>query len=320
MSYPPPPEPAYPSAPGPGGAPGKVRLRGRVPRILGWTFLAIAAVLVIVGGVVIGTKSYSKVNGFQRVPVPTNNSTVTFNHTGKYVAYYEASNVNSDIREVPAVGVAIQAPNGTVTRLSHGYKEHSDGKIEIFTYDYNGHKGVGLYEFNIAQTGVYHVATRPTPSTASDAQIAFGKDISGDTLAGLGVIGLGIGIAAIVLLIVGYVKRSNHKGELQRGQYWGGAPAPAYGGAPAPAYGGAPPGYGGTPEHPQAPQYGQTGYGQQPPPPPPGYVPPPPPPGYVPPPPPPGYVPPPPPGGTESPDQPSFGDPTAPPRDDSAER
>src|SRR5438067_1306908 len=164
MSYPPPPSPAYPPGPGPGIAPpGKVRLRGRIPRILGWTFLGLAVALFIVGVVVVGTKSLGKVNGFQRVPVPTDNSTVRFDHTGKYVAYYEASDVNSDIREVPAVVLAIQAPNGQTQRITHGYKEHSDGKIDIFTYDYDGHKGVGLYEFNITQTGVYHVATRPTP-------------------------------------------------------------------------------------------------------------------------------------------------------------
>lgn len=305
MSYPPPPSPAYP--PGPGMPPGKVRLRGRIPRILGWTFLGLAVVLFIVGIVVVGTKSLSKVNGFQRVPVPTDNSTVRFDSTGTYVAYYEASDVDSSIREVPAVVVAIQAPNGDVQRITHGYKEHSDGKIDIFTYDYNGHKGVGLYQFNITQTGVYHVATRPTPSTAPDAQIAFGRDISGGAVAGgvLIIIGIVFGIAAIVLLIIGYVKRSNHKGELQRGQYWGGVPAPAYGGQPPAGYG-APQGF--------APPPG----GYQPPPP--GGYQPPPPPGYQPPPPAqPGYQPPPPPPG-EEPEQPSFGDPTAAPRDDSAER
>jgi hypothetical protein len=315
MSYPPPPSPAYP--PGPGAPPpGKVRLRGRIPRILGWTLLGLAVALFIAGVVVVGTKSYSKVNGFQRVPVPTNNSTVRFDHPGKYVAYYEASDVDSGIREVPAVGVAIQAPDGTVTRITHGYKEHSDGKIDIFTYNYNGHKGVGLYEFNITQTGVYHVATRPTPSTASDAQIAFGKDISGGAVAGgvLVIIGIVFGIAAIVLLIIGYVKRSNHKGELQRGQqYWGGVPTPAYGGQPSGGYGAPqgfappPPGFQPPPQQgppqqgpPQQgpPQQGPPGYGQQPPPP---------------------YGAPPP-ASDEAPEQPSFGDPTAPSRDDSAER
>ena len=320
MSYPPPPSPAYP--PGPGMPPGKVRLRGRIPRILGWTFLGLAVVLFIVGGVVIGTKSYSKVNGFHRVSVPSADATVRFDHTGNYVAYYEASDVHSGITEVPAVGVLLQPPNGNAFLLRHGYKENSDGKIKIFTYDYNGHKGVALYQFTVTQAGEYHVKTQPTPTTASDADIAFGKDISGATNAGLGIIGIGIvfGIAAIVLLIIGYVKRSNHKGELQRGPYWGGVPAPAYGGQPPAGYG-APQGFapppGGyqpppqqsPPEYSPPPAYNPPAYGEQPPPP--GYQPPPPAqPGYQPPPPPPG----------EAPEQPSFGDPTAAPRDDSAER
>ena len=286
-------------------------------RILGWTFLGLALALFIVGIVVVGTKSLSKVNGFQRVPVPTDNSTVTFDHPGKYVAYYEADNVDSSIREVPAVGVAMQAPDGTVMRITQGFKEHSDGKIDIFTYDYNGHKGVGLYEFNITKTGQYRVATRPTPQTAPDAQIAFGKDISGGAVAGgvLIIIGIVVGIVAIVLLIIGYVKRSNHKGELRQGRF-------AFGG-PAPAYGGLPQGFGAAPGY-QPQPYDQPGYGT---PPPGGYQAPQqpsgygtPPPGYgTPPPPPPGYSPPPAPG-YEPPQQPSFGDPTAPPKDDSAER
>jgi hypothetical protein len=140
MTYPDAPQqpPNYPPAPGYGAPPPPQqpnRLRGRVPRMLGWILLALAVALFVVGAVVVSTKSLSKVTGFQRVPVPTDSSTVTFDHTGKYVAYYEAPNVNSDIRQVPAVGVAIQAPNGTVTRLTKGYKQQSDGKIKIFTYD-----------------------------------------------------------------------------------------------------------------------------------------------------------------------------------------
>lgn len=218
--------------------------------MLGWIFLAVAVALFVVGIVVVGTKSLSKVNGFQRVPIPTDSSTVTFDHTGKYIAYYEADNVNSDIREVPAVGVAIQAPNGKVTRITKGYKQRSDGKIRIFTYDYNGHKGVGLYEFTITQTGSYKVATRPTTATASNAKIAFGKDISGGAVAGgiLIVIGVLALIAAIVLLIIGYVKRSRHKKEQRAGAYGGGYPPPGY----PPQFGGQQPGY--PPQNPGPPQ------------------------------------------------------------------
>src|SRR4051794_20569134 len=115
MSYPDAPQqpPQYPQAPGygpPPQPPQSTRLRGRGPRMLGWIFLALAIALFVVGIVVVGTKSLSKVSGFQRVPIPTDSSTVTFDHTGTYIAYYEADNVNSDIREVPAIGVAIQAP------------------------------------------------------------------------------------------------------------------------------------------------------------------------------------------------------------------
>lgn len=275
MTYPNPPEQpsGYPAAPPPYGAapqpsfgapPPQGPLRGRTPRRLGWIFLALAIALFIAGGIVLATKSFSEVNKFQRVAVPTQNSTVTFNRTGKWVAYYEASNVHSGIDSVPAVRVAIESPSGQVRELTTLYGNRSDRKVKIFTYDYNNHRGVALYQFNISETGTYHVATQPGPAAAADAKIAFGKDISGGTIAG-GLIVVGGVVAlivAIVLLIVGYVKRSRHKRELQSGQF--GGPPPGYGppagyGTP-PGYAPPPPGYSGS--SPSAPGYPS----QQPPP------------------------------------------------------
>jgi hypothetical protein len=250
-------------------------LRGRVPRLLGWIFLGLAVAALVAGGIVLGTKSFTEVNGFQRVPIPTDNATVTFGHTGKWVAYYEADGVDSDIDSVPAVQIAIQSPSGQVRRLTTLYGDRSDGKVKIFTYDYNGHHGVGLYQFTITQPGTYHVATRPSPSTASDARIAFGKDIAGGTIAGalLIVLGVVLGIVAVVLLIIGYVKRSNHKGELRAAGFYGqplpgyGAPAPGYGAAPTSGYGAPPPppGYGSPPGYGAPPPQPPPGYGAQPP-------------------------------------------------------
>ena len=319
MSYPQPPSPAYPSAYPAGAAPGKVRLRGRVLRILGWTFLGLAVVLFVVGIVVVGTKSLGKVNGFQRITFASGQGTVNLD-TGKYVGYYEASNVSDSIDFVPRFQAAVRGPNGPVNLQVYGNR--SDGKIKKFTYDYNGHKGVAAFQFNAPVAGRYTIALREIDSLPSGADVAIGRDIAGGAIAGgvLIIISVVFGIVAIILLIIGYVKRSNHKGELQRGQYWGGVPAPAYGGQPPAGYG-APQGFapppGGyqappqqsPPEYSPPPAYNPPAYGEQPPPP--GYQPPPPAqPGYQPPPPPPG----------EAPEQPSFGDPTAAPRDDSAER
>lgn len=301
MSYPPPPQSAYPPAPGPGPGPGKVRLRGRVPRILGWTLLAIAIVLFVVGIVVVGAKSLSKVNGFQRISFTSGQGTVNLN-TGKYVGYYEASDVSDSIKFVPQFQAAVHGPNGPVSLERYG--DRGDGTIKKFTYDYSGHKGVAAFQFNAPVAGRYTVQLREIDNLPSGADVAIGRDIAGGAIAGgiLIIIAVVVGIAAIVLLIVGYVKRSNHRAQLRQEQYPGG-PAPAYGGAP---------GYYPQPYSPQPysppqsqfnapPESSQPGYGQQPPPP--------------------QYSPaPPPPANDAQPEQPRFGDPTAPPRDDSAER
>src|SRR5437763_1073825 len=86
--------------------------------------------------------------------------------------------------------------------------------------------------------------------------VAVAASVAGGTMVGalLIVVGVLFLIAAIVLLIVGFVKRSRHKKELQSGPKWGtwGAPAPAYGGAPQPYP--PPPGYGDP--HQPPPGYG----------------------------------------------------------------
>lgn len=259
MSYPPP--PSYPPAAQP---PQSGPLRGRTPRRLGWIFLILAVALFVVGGVVLAKKSFNEVDKFARVAVPTSDGTIHLK-AGKNVAYYEAKGVDSGIDSVPAVGVAIKSPSGKVQTLSKPYGGRSDGKVKIFTYDYHGHHGVALYEFTAPETGTYEVATQPTAQTAPDAKIAFGKDIANSTIAGALLIvgGVVFLIAAIVLLIVGFVKRSRHKKERQSYPA-GGYGQPAYG-APG-GYAPPPQGYG---QQPPPPGYGQQpapGYGQQPPP------------------------------------------------------
>ena len=239
MSYPPP--PAYPPAPPtqPAGP-----LRGRTPRRLGWIFLGLAVILFVVGGVVVAQKSYGEVKNFQRVTIADGGGTVNLNRTGKWVIYYEASNVNSSFKRIPNITVLVTGKNGPVQLATYGRR--SDGKVDRLTYDYNGHKGAAAAEFTLSDPGQYQVRVQANESLPSGADLAFGKDIRGGTVAGgiLIVVGVLFLIVAIVLLIVGFVKRARHKSELRA------AAAQGYGG---PGYGG--PGYSG-------PGYGQPGYGQ----------------------------------------------------------
>jgi hypothetical protein len=266
MSYPNPPGPpsAYPPPPSgglsaqPGGP-----LRGRIPRRLGWIFLVVAVGLFVGGGIVLATKSVGAANKFQRVDVPTTTGSVTFKNTGKFVAYYEAKGVDSGIKQVPAVGVALQSPTGKIQTLTTPYGGRSDNKIKILTYDAGSHHGVALYQFTITESGTYRVATQPTSDTATDAKIAFGKSIATGTVTGALLIvgGVLFLIAAVVLLIVGYVKRARHKNELQSGQFYGGPP-PGYPGQQPPFGGPPPPGYGTPPGYGEQPGYGSQAPGQ----------------------------------------------------------
>jgi hypothetical protein len=279
MSYPntPAPPPGYPSSPGYGQPPATGPLRGRTPRRLGWIFLVVAIALFVVGGVVLGTKSLGKVNGFQRVSVASGGGAVQLSGTGKWVVYYEADNVSSSISRLPGIRVVVTDPSGHPVPLQL-YGNSSDGKIKKLPYDFNGHKGVAAFQFTANVPGRYSIQVQAVDNLPPGADIAIGRDISGGTVAGALLIvgGVLFLIAAIVLLIVGYVKRSRHKRELREAAAYGGV-APGFGAPPPPGYAAPPPGYGAPPQGygagpppghgNQPPEYGNQppGYGNQPP-------------------------------------------------------
>lgn len=285
MTYPNPPEqqPAYPPAPGYGAPAQQGPLRGRTPRRLGWIFLIVAVALFVIGGVVAATKSLNKVDDFQRVSFAEGSGTVNLDDTGKWVGYYEASNVSDSIDAIPRIRVLVTSPSGKNVPLQN-YGNRSDGKIKKFTYHYHGHRGAGAFQFHVSEAGRYTVEIQAVDQLPSGADIAIGRDISGGAVVGglLIIGGVLFLVAAIVLLIVGYVKRSRHKRERQSLPVGGGPSGYA---PPPPGYGGQ--GYGGQGYGAPPPGYNpQQGYNAPPPgygsPPPPGYNPPPP--GYNPPP------------------------------------
>lgn len=244
MSYPPPPSGApqpygYPTQP---PAPsGPVRLRGRTPRRLGWIFLVVGVALLVAGGIVAATTSLSKVNDFQRVSVATGSATINLNGTGKWIIYYETSQVSNSISELPGIRVVqLTDPSGQPVS-ARPYGNRSDGQVDKFTYDYNGHKGIAAIQFTAPTSGAYKIQVEAVGSLPADADVAIGRDISGGAIVG-GLLVLGgvlFVVAAIVLLIVGFVKRRRHKRELQAPAYYQ-APAPY--GPPAGSPYGPPPG------------------------------------------------------------------------------
>lgn len=185
-------------------------------------------------------KSFGKVDDFARVPV-AGGGTVQLDRTGKYLAYYEADNVDSGISRVPVPAIRLTDPSGKQMVLStlYGGKSVQSGQISTkLTYDYNSHRGVAIYQFTISTKGQYQVEVGPSSEAAPGSKIAFGESIAGGTVLGVLLVlpGVGLIIAAIVLLIVGLVKRGRHKKELA--QYPYGGPPQNY--PPQPGFG--PPG------------------------------------------------------------------------------
>jgi hypothetical protein len=259
MSYPPPP-PAQPYGQ-PSGSP--QRLRGRTPLRLALIFFLVGLALVIAGAVVLDKKSFSKVNGFQRVSVAAGQGTVNFTGTGNYVAYYEAPGADGKTNDIPLSLITLTSPSGKSTQLTtlYGGSSLSSKKIKSrLTYSYNGHDGVAVYQFKIDQTGSYRVTIQRGGFEASNSDIAFGRSIGTGTAVGAALLvpGVLLIVAAIVLLIVGVVKRSRHKKELASGGGFYGAPPP----------GQYPGGYPQQPGYPQQQGYPQQGNPQQ------GYPPP----------------------------------------------
>jgi hypothetical protein len=228
----------------------------------------------VAGG--IGTsRSLSAVNSFQRIgvtadfPDPTTAPTITFTHPGGYIAYYEGSDINDSHLLIQPVQVELLDPAGKVIDINTRYGQLTGNKVKVLTYDYNGHHGAALYQFHITTVGSYKVAAVST-QTPAGAKMAFGKSIATGTVVGGGLIvgGVLFLVAAIVLFIVGTVKRRRHKKQLAAGVGMYPPPGPPAGyppaGFPAPGYQQPPPppGY----SMPPAPGYQPPPSGFQPPP------------------------------------------------------
>lgn len=258
---------SYPQPPAPAGYPaGQPRLRGRIPLRLGIIFLVLGIAGIVVGGITAYNGALKKVDSFQRITIPPAGHAVykhvTFG-TGGYVAYYEAHNASS--KSIPEIPIKMQTPSGSINTLDTPYGGTSGGnKVKSLTYDYNGHNGVALWQFNISQKGTYLVRVEGNTNAASGAKIAFGRSIGKSTAIGvlLVVLGVLLLIAGVILLIIGLVKRSRSKRE--RDAMLAGMP-----------YGGYGPPMGVPPAAPVQPGYSPPSYGQ--PPPQSGYPPPPPP-------------------------------------------
>ncbi|HZZ97076.1 MAG TPA: hypothetical protein VFE19_08675 [Jatrophihabitantaceae bacterium] len=260
MTYAPPPVPASAGT-------GKPRLRGRIPLRLAIIFLVLGVAGIAVGAVIAYNGALKKVNDFQRITIPQNgpaSKKINFGGTGGFIAYYESKNATAS--RIPNVPVVIVSPSHKTQQLKTPYGGTAGGKkVKSLTYDFNGHKGVALWQFSVTEKGTYNVFVGSSSIADPDGKIAFGRSIGKSTAIGAVLIAVGalLLVVGIILLIIGLVKRSRNKKELAAA----GAGTP-YGGFGAPMYG--QPGQPQQPGQAPQPQYGQQpAYGTPPPPPPP---------------------------------------------------
>jgi len=182
----------WPGAPQPRSGGHRVR-PGRV-----WYLAAVVLVLAGVAWLVFGFVSLrGKVNAFSRVPLPTG-GTVTLNHSGGYVVYYEGAGAASG--HIPRFNVRI-APVAPPAAVG-GLRSYA-GTV---SYTIGVHQGRAVLTLQVVHPGRFMV----TPSGASalaggGTDLAFGTSIAdsivGIVLPSIGLVFLGIA-GAIVLFII----------------------------------------------------------------------------------------------------------------------
>lgn len=215
----PPPPPSYQQS----GPPGKTRLRGRIPLRLSLIFGVIGVILVVIGGILLANSALNKIDSFKRVSVAAGSGTVDLTRTGNYVAYYETGSSSS---HKAFVQMRLVDSSGSPVSL----KLYNNGTT--LTYDEGGRHGEALFTFKIAKSGTYQVQVRSDTASAG-AKIAFGESVAKGLAVGVGLLipGVLLVITAIILLIIGLVKRSRHKTALASGYgYPQGPPGPQFGG------------------------------------------------------------------------------------------
>ncbi|NUS44140.1 MAG: hypothetical protein HOQ24_10685 [Mycobacteriaceae bacterium] len=178
----------------------------------GWWFGvgALLIVIGIVGGIGLGVATFaglsSKVDDFQRVPVPGAGAVRL--ETGSYTVYLEGATGSSG-------KLLITDPDGARVTLTRYTSE--------ITYSFNKHSGEAKFSFEAPKSGEYKVETAGEPG----ATVAIGHGLGGGIVGGvLGALGVGlVGLfAGLAVLITVGVKRGRSRRALA-GPNWGGQPS-----------------------------------------------------------------------------------------------
>jgi hypothetical protein len=181
------------------------------PRVQPGRIWYLAAVLMFLGGVawvVFGFVSLSgKVDSFARVPLPAGGS-VTLNHSGGYVVYYEGAGANSNLIPHFNVRIAAAAPPAAVGSL-HSY-------ATSVTYAIGAHQGRAVLTLQVLHPGRFLVEPSGATVVAGGSDLAFGPSIGGSivgiVLPSIALVFLGV-IGGIVLFIIRHARARRARAE-----------------------------------------------------------------------------------------------------------
>ncbi len=183
--------------------------------------------LAVVGGVLLSIAPITNIGSFPHADFATDGGTVQLHRTGNYVGYFETPVGGS---HSAFVNMALAGPAGQPVPLER-YGQSGAGTTTL-VYNLNGYHGEALFQFSIDRPGRYAVRLQSNDAP-SGARMAFGESIAHGVVRAVLVLvpGVLLVIAAIVLLIVGLVRRNSHNRDLaQQAAY--GAPPPGYGYVP----------------------------------------------------------------------------------------
>jgi hypothetical protein len=173
---------------------GTGRPRVRPGRI--WYLAGVVLVLAGVAWLVFGFVSLSsKVDAFSRVPLLTG-GTVTLDHSGGYVVYYEGAGAASGRIPGFSVHIAPVAPPAAVRDLR--------SYAASVTYTIGAHQGRAVLTLQVVHPGKFLVESSGAAAVAGGGDLAFGSSIAGG-IVGTVVLSVGLiflGIAAMIILFI----------------------------------------------------------------------------------------------------------------------
>ncbi len=178
--------------PGSYAPPAKPRSRRRW---LVWYGLGVLLLVAGVVSIVLGVSSFSgAVNSLARVPLPPG-GTVTLNHAGSNIIYYESSTGAAAAQSSISIRIVPASPGAKVTDL------RTYGSGSSSTYTLNGRHGVAVFTVQVVHPGRFTVAASSPGGALNGGRLAIGGSVAGHLLVGL-LLGILLILAGLAVLVV----------------------------------------------------------------------------------------------------------------------